>query len=590
MSEHLLLQAVAFLATAVFVVPIFKWAKQAPILGFLAAGLILGPSGFALVAHPDAVLHFAELGVVLMLFLLGLELSPKILWQLRHSIFILGAAQLFGSTIVIYLGLYLFNLEFYTQVFLAYTLALSSTAFAVQLMSDNQQLSTPMGRDGFAVLLFQDLAVIPLLLLTAWLGRQVGTATEEAHIAPWYLIALTFLGLALAGKFGLPLLLKIVANTHVRELQTALALLLVMGSAWWMEHLGLSMGLGAFIAGVILANSHYRHQLESDIEPFKGLLLGLFFMAVGMSMPLSLMLTHTAWVIGVLVLLLVFKTVLLAVVAKLKGHSAREAVMLGALLSEGGEFAFVLLAQAQGTNLIENELAGSAILAIGMSMIMTPWLYTALCNLTDKKSSVKPEYDEIENLKGRIVIAGFGRFGQMIARISASMGIPFTALDKDATHVDFVRKFGNEVFYGDASRLDLLQKAEVEKASVFVLAVDNVDSSIAIAKLIKDNFPEISLIARARNRLHAYELYELGVHYVYRETFESSLEAAKQTLIELGIPEGTAADKVCVFKRFDIEHLQESIAIRNDREALFKLARDGRKELASLMQADREDS
>ena len=590
MSENLLLQAVVFLATAVLVVPLFKWLKQAPILGFLAAGLVLGPSGFAFVPHPDAVLHFAELGVVLMLFLLGLELSPKILWQLRHSIFILGAAQLFGSAVIIFLGLYLFDLAFYTQVFLAYALALSSTAFAVQLMSDNQQLSTPMGRDGFAVLLFQDLAVIPLLLLTAWLGRQVGSTGDEAQIAPWYFIVATFLVLGLAGKYGLPLLLKIVANTHVRELQTALALLLVMGSAWWMEHLGLSMGLGAFIAGVILANSHYRHQLETDIEPFKGLLLGLFFMAVGMAMPLSLLLTHTAWVVGILILLLGFKTILLAIVAKLKGHSVRDAVMLGALLSEGGEFAFVLLAQAQGTGLIEDDLAGSAILAIGLSMVMTPWLYTALCKLTLPKNAEAPEYDEIENLQGRVVIAGFGRFGQMIARISASMGIPFTALDKDASHVDFVRQFGNEVFYGDASRLDLLEKAEVGSASVFVLAVDDVDSSIAIARLIKQHFPDVSLIARARNRRHAYELYELGVQYVYRETFHTSLEAAKRTLIELGIPEGTAADKVNLFKQYDIERLKQTMAVRHDKDALLKMAKDGRKELASLMQADRQET
>ncbi len=590
MTGESLLQVVVFLATAVFVVPLFKKLKQAPILGFLAAGIVLGPSGGAWVSDPDAILHFAELGVVLMLFLLGLELSPKILWQLRHSIFLLGGAQLFLSAGVIYLGLFFFDLSQATQVFLAFALALSSTAFAVQLMNDHNQFSTPLGRDGFSVLLFQDLAVIPLLLMTAWLGSTVTTgdaaAGSETHIAPWYVLVATLVGFVLAGRYGLPWLLKVVAESHVRELQTALALLLVIGSAWWMEHLGLSMGLGAFAAGVLLANSHYRHQLESDIEPFKGLLLGLFFMAVGMTMPLALLVTDTMSVVGILILLLVFKTLVLAAIAKVKGHSFRDAVLLGSLLCEGGEFAFVLLTQAQGTGLIGKELAGVAVLAIGLSMVMTPWMYSLLCRLTLKKDGEPVEYDEIQNEKEAVVIAGFGRFGQIVGRLLSSTGVHFVALDKDASHVDVVRSFGNEVFYGDATRLSILEKAGVANARIFVLAVDGVDASIKIAKLVRENFPNVTIVARARNRRHAYELYAADVKYVYRETFHTSLEAAKRTLLELGFPEGTAVDKVTTFKNYDVEQLRASIAHKDDLDALLEIAKEGRKELETLMQND----
>ncbi len=591
MTGEFLLQAVVLLATAVFVVPLFKKLKQAPILGFLAAGVLLGPSASAWVAHPDAILHFAELGVVFMLFLLGLELSPKILWKLRHAIFLLGSAQLFGSALIIFLALYLFDLSLNTQIFLAFALALSSTAFAVQLMADHNQLSTPMGRDGFAVLLFQDLAVIPLILMTAWLGSQSGGSENETQIGPWYLILGTLVGFILLGRFVLPQLLKVVANSHVRELQTAMALLLVMASAWWMEHLGLSMGLGAFIAGVLLANSHYRHQLESDLEPFKALLLGLFFMAVGMTMPLKLLVTDTAVVLAILGMLLGLKTLILAFVAKLKGHSFRDAVMLGALLSEGGEFAFVLLTQAQGSGLIDSQLAGAAVLAIGLSMVMTPWLYNLLCRLTVDRKTSGPDYDDVgesenDSEKPAVVIAGFGRFGQIIGRLLSSTGIHFVALDKDASHVDVVRKFGNEVFYGDAKRLDILEHAGTGDAKVFVLAVDQVDSSIAIAKMIMEHFPELHIVARARNRAHAYQLYSLGVKYVFRETFDTSLEAAKRTLIELGIPEGTAVDQVNLFRNYDVEQLRNSIEHKDDIAKLLKLAQEGRKELEVLMRND----
>ena len=599
MSGDSLLQVVVFLATAVFVVPLFKKLKQAPILGFLAAGIVLGPSGGGWVSDPDAILHFAELGVVLMLFLLGLELSPKILWKLRNSIFLLGGAQLFVSAGVIFLGLYFFDLSFYTQLFLAFALALSSTAFAVQLMTDHNQLSTPLGRDGFSVLLFQDLAVIPLILMTAYLGTQVGAPVgesvaadaagghaAEAHVAPWYMLVGTLIGFVFAGRYGLPWLLRVVADTHVRELQTALALLLVIGSAWWMYHLGLSMGLGAFAAGVLLANSHYRHQLESDIEPFKGLLLGLFFMAVGMSMPLAMLLTDTSSVIAILVLLLVFKTIVLAAIAKIKGHSFRDAVLIGSLLCEGGEFAFVLLTQAQGSGLIDPELAGICVLAIGLSMVMTPWLYSLLCYLTLVKEGEHVEYDEIENDKEAVVIAGFGRFGQIVGRLLSSTGIHFVALDKDASHVDIVRSFGNEVFYGDASRLDILEKAGVPKARIFVLAVDDIEASVNIARLVREHFPHVTIVSRARNRRHAYELYATGVKYVYRETFHTSLEAARRTLLELGLPEGTAAEKVSLFKSYDVEQLRASIAHKDDLEKLLDMAKEGRKELATLMQND----
>jgi monovalent cation:proton antiporter-2 (CPA2) family protein len=584
-----LLQAVVLLATAVIAIPLFRQLKQAAILGFLAAGILLGPLGLELIHEPDTVLHFAELGVVLMLFLLGLELSPKLLWQLRGAIFGLGLAQLFVTALIIYALLGIWELGNETRIFLACALSLSSTAFAVQLMADHKQLSTPVGRDGFAVLLFQDIAVIPLLILTAWLGSEAGGNVSHTHIAPWYWLLSTLLAILLIARYALSPLMKFVANSHVREVQIALALLLVMGSAWWMEYLGFSMGLGAFIAGVMLANSHYRHQLETDIEPFKGLLLGLFFMAIGMSMPIDMLWQNPALVAVLLAILLFAKTLILAVLAKIKGHTWRNGLLLGCLLAEGGEFAFVLLSQAKLSQLISAELAGAAVLAIGLSMVFTPWLYNLLCKLTIEKQQNTRDFDEItEPVHAPVVIAGFGRFGQIIGRLLSSTGIHFVAMDKDASHVDVVRQFGNQVYFGDVARADLLEKTGLKDAKVLVIAVDDVDASLKVATYVLAEHPHLKIIARARNRAHAYQFYALGVKSVFRETFHTSLEAARSTLTGLGLPDSKVMDMVNLFKQHDMDHLRKSVAHKDDLEKLIELSKEGRKELATLMQQDRE--
>lgn len=586
MNDYLL-QAVVLLATVVIAIPLFRQLKQAAILGFLAAGILLGPLGLELIHEPETVLHFAELGVVLMLFLLGLELSPKLLWQLRGAIFGLGLAQLFITALAIYFLSGIWDLTNETRIFLACALSLSSTAFAVQLMADHKQLSTPVGRDGFAVLLFQDIAVIPLLILTAWLGARAGGSVSHTHIAPWYLLLTTLLAILLIARYALSPLMKFVANSHVREVQIALALLLVMGSAWWMEYLGFSMGLGAFIAGVMLANSHYRHQLESDIEPFKGLLLGLFFMAIGMSMPIDLLWQNPA-LVGVLLGILLFaKTLILAVLAKIKGHSWRDGLLLGCLLAEGGEFAFVLLSQAKLSQLISAELAGAAVLAIGLSMVFTPWLYNLLCTLTIDKTPQIQDFDEIsETPQTPVVIAGFGRFGQIVGRLLSSTGIHFVAMDKDASHVEVVRQFGNQVYFGDVARADLLEKTGLKNAKVLVIAIDDVDASLKVAAYALHTHPHLKIIARARNRAHAYQFYALGIKSVFRETFHTSLEAARSTLTGLGLPESKVMDMVNLFKQHDMDHLRKSVAHKDNLEKLIELSKEGRKELATLMQQD----
>lgn len=582
-----LLQALVLLATAVIAIPLFKRLKQAPILGFLSAGILLGPMGLELIHQPDTILHFAEFGVVLMLFLLGMELSPKLLWQLRGAIFGLGLAQLFFTAVAIYALLGIWQLASETRIFIACALSLSSTAFAVQLMADHRQLSTPVGRDGFAVLLFQDIAVIPLLILTAWLASENGNTVSSTHIAPWYWLLSTLLAILLISRYALSPLMKFVANSHVREVQIALALLLVMGSAWWMEHLGFSMGMGAFIAGVMLANSHYRHQLESDIEPFKGLLLGLFFMAIGMTMPIDLLWKSPALVAVLLGILLFAKTLVLAVLARIKGHSWRDGLLLGCLLAEGGEFAFVLLTQAKLSQLVSAELAGAAVLAIGLSMLLTPWLYNLLCKLTLEKKQPEKSFDAIHDVaEAEVVIAGFGRFGQIIGRLLTSTGIHFVAMDKDASHVDVVRQFGNQVYFGDVCRFDLLEKTGLKNARVFVVAVDDATASLKVAEYVLKNHPKIKVIARARNRTHAYQLYAIGVKSVFRETFYTSLEAARSTLMGLGLPEGRVMDMVNLFKQHDLDQLRKSVAHKDDLEKLIELSKGGRKELAQLMQQD----
>ncbi|MFQ6371376.1 monovalent cation:proton antiporter-2 (CPA2) family protein [Shewanella sp. YIC-542] len=585
-QDNIFVSTLLFLLAAVVLVPLGKRFGIGPILSYLAAGVMLGPTGIGVVSEPGSVLHFAEFGVVLMLFIMGLQLSPGKLWELRSAIFGLGSSQLLLSWAAVAVFSAYVGLPWPSAIIVGAALSLSSTAFAVQLMSEQRLMTTPIGRDAFGVLLMQDLAVIPMLLLTVYLDPNSADVSHRA--VPWYWTCLALLGFLLMGKYWLPKLLQLVATCGVREVLTAFALLLVMGSAALMAWLGLSSGMGAFLAGVLLANSSYRHQLETDIEPFKGLLLGLFFMAVGMSMDLSLLLKEPFLLVGLLIGMLTVKTLVLVVLGKLRRHSWRSSVALGLILAEGGEFAFVLLSQAHLSGLLSQQLSQTLVLVIGLSMAVTPYLLRAFRARATAAEEPQRLADVIEPGESEVVIAGFGRMGQITGRILASSGIPFVALDKDARHVDVVRQFGGEVYFGDAKRLDMLLSAGLTKARVVLITVDTVEDSLQIVSQVQTHFPHVTIVARARDRNHAYRLMSLGVTRVFRETFGSALNASESVLQTLGMSQVLAAERVRIFAEHDKAQVVAGAEHKDDFKALIRLSNKGKAELASLMRADRD--
>ncbi|WP_101674242.1 monovalent cation:proton antiporter-2 (CPA2) family protein [Alloalcanivorax mobilis] len=580
-------QALALLAAAVLLLPLFQRLGLGSILGYLVAGIAIGPLGLGLIPEAEQVLHFAELGVVMMLFLVGLELAPNQLWAQRKRLLGLGMSQMLLSTVLLCGFFWIWGQSWQPALAVGATLALSSTAFAVQMLVETNQLGTPQGRNAFSILLFQDLAVIPLLLLLpALAGNSAGV--EQPNLG---LGVLALVLMVLAGRYLLNPWLGWLAKLHNRELMTATALLLVLGAAELMELLHLSMGLGAFVAGMLLANSPYREQLDTDIQPFKGLLLGLFFIAIGMTMDLHLLVQAPLAIALLGVSLLAIKTLVLVVIGLVMKVRLRNAVLFGLLLSQGGEFAFVLFTQARGLGLLDAETVGRLNLVVALSMGATPLLLKLVRRLWPeaRPSDARSMDDEpAPHGEPQVIVAGFGRFGQIIGRILVSRRIPFTAMDSNPDHIDTVRRFGNEVYFGDVTRLDLLQNAGVEHARVMVLAIDDVDASLRAARLIREHFPDLILIARARDRHHAYSLMAEGIEHVVRETLDSSLRAAQVTLTQMGVPETTAIDLVRTFRDVDERLLREQFAHRDQLDKLIELSARGREELSSLLDASRD--
>ncbi|MBL7251134.1 monovalent cation:proton antiporter-2 (CPA2) family protein [Alloalcanivorax marinus] len=578
-------QALVLLAAAVLLLPLFQRLGLGSILGYLAAGILIGPLGFALIPDAEAVLHFAELGVVLMLFLVGLELAPDQLWAQRKRLLGLGVSQMLFSGGLL-CGFFLaWGQSTPAAVAIGATLALSSTAFAVQMLVETNQLGTPQGRNAFSILLFQDLAVIPLLLLLPVLAGGAGGGDGEQ---PQLLIGLGALILMwLAGRYVLNPWLAWLARLHNRELMTATALLLVLGAAELMDTLHLSMGLGAFVAGMLLANSPFREQLDADIQPFKGLLLGLFFIAIGMTMDLKLLVSAPLRILAMGVALLMIKTLVLVVIARAMKVAWRDALRFGLLLSQGGEFAFVLFTQAGALNLLTMDMIARLNLVVALSMAATPLLLKLVARWwpAPGRASRSVADEPAPNGQPPVIVAGFGRFGQIIGRILVSRRIPFTALDSNPEHIDTVRRFGNQVYFGDVTRLDLLHSAGLDHARVMVLAIDDVQASLRAARLIREHFPGITLIARARDRYHAYSLMAEGVEHVIRETLDSSLRTAQTALVQLGVPESTAIDVVRTFRDVDERLLREQFQHRDQLDKLIEISARGREELESLLAA-----
>ena len=584
------LSSVAVLLAAVAIAaPLARTLGIGTVLGYLAAGAIVGPFGLGgLFSTGEAkeILHLAEFGVVLLLFLIGLELRPRRLWSMRGAIFGLGGAQVAITAVLIAAIAVAFQLPWKSALFMGLALALSSTAFALQVMEENGELATRHGRLGFAVLLFQDLAAIPLIAL-APLFAVTTAAGGAPHVDLW--AAARTIGVILAvagiGWLTLDLFVRLVAMTRVREAMTAAALLTVVTAAAIMQWAGVSASLGAFIAGALLAESSYRHQLEADIQPFEGLLLGLFFTAIGMSLDLDLLVARWREVVLFAAILVAVKTLVLFALGRWQGLNARGARRLGLSLSQGGEFAFVLFAAGFSAGVLNADTQALLVLVVTVSMIATPFLLLLDSRLAGRNSAA-PAYDALPEAEGHVVIAGFGRYGQIVARILRAKKIPFTALDISAEQIELVKRFGAEAFYGDASRPDILEAAKVGDARAFVLAIDDVDASLRIAEFVTSRWPKVTVYARARNRNHAHRYLDLGVTRVQRETFLSALETARQLLKGLGYSDRESDRAVATFRSHDERRLAEDYKHYTDLEKMQAKARSDAATLEKLFEED----
>jgi monovalent cation:proton antiporter-2 (CPA2) family protein len=587
----LLTQVALFLAATVIAVPLFRRFRLSAVLAYLASGMLIGPFGLKLVSDVESILHFAEFGVVLLLFVIGLELQPSRLLALRRVVFGLGAAQVVVTTAVLAgLGL-LVGLPLPAALVAGFGLSLSSTPMVLQLLGERKELASQHGRAAFGMLLFQDLAVLPALAVLPLLGVAAASDVEKAGVNPLLAIGAVLLIVA-AGRYALRPILRIVAETRIPDVFTAAALLLVIATALLVDFAGLSMALGAFIAGVLLADSEYRHELEADLEPFKGLLLGLFFIAVGMSVNLGLVGEAPFTVLAITAGLMAGKALVLYGLGRFASAPlAAQAKSLALVMLAGGEFAFVLFPIAVEAGLIGRDLSELLVLAVTLSMLLSPLLLIADDRWFSKwfAATDSPAYDTVAPDEHRVVIAGFGRFGQIVARILRARGISFTALEISQVQVDFVRRFGNRIFYGDASRPEMLRAAQVDKAEVLVIAVDDQEASVRIAEFARRQFPDVKIFARVRNRQHAFRMMELGVPYIMRETYLSSLEMAEQVLEWLGDEPAAARRSVALFRGHDEATLADQFAIRDDEDKFRATAQASAVQLESLFEADRRD-
>jgi glutathione-regulated potassium-efflux system protein KefB len=578
------------LAALALAAPLARWLGIAAVLGYLVAGVLLGPFGAgALFSEQDAeqVLHFAEFGVVLLLFLIGLELRPKRLWAMRQAVFGLGTAQvLLTGFVLAVIGTLFFDTQWQPALFAGAALALSSTAFALQVMEENGELQTRHGRLGFSILLFQDLAAIPLIALAPYFAV---TAKQLAPHIDYIAFARgigTIAAVVIVGRYALDLLFRVVALSKVKEAMTAAALLTVVGITLIMEAIGLSASLGAFIAGALLAESSYRHELEADIAPFEGLLLGIFFTAIGMSLNLRLLISEPLLIVTLTATLILAKAVILFLLGRWQGLESGPARRLAFALSQGGEFAFVLLSVGRAAGVFGKQPSEILAVVVTLSMAMTPLLLMLDRLLFPKKSEPQRAFDAMPEKDGHVVIAGFDRFGQIIARVLRAKGIPFTALDISPTQIEFVRRFGNKAFFGDASRPEVLEAAQVGRARAFVLAIDNVEDSMRAAELVKSHYPHVPIYARARDRMHAMRLLDLGVKALRRETFLASLDLTRVLLLGLGYSERVADRTVQTFREHDERRLNEDYRLASDAEKLIERARSSHAMLEKLFEED----
>ena len=574
----------ALLAVAVLLVPLFKRAGLGTVIGYLAAGVLIGPWGFGVVRDPENLLHTAEVGVVLLLFVIGLELQPSRLWALRKSVFGLGALQVGGCAAVMAPAAYLLGLDWPLAVVVGLTLALSSTAFVLPTLAERNEMGSLFGRETFGILLFQDLLVIPLLAVLPLLGAQShdGEGTNPL-IGVGILVAAILVGRPL-----LDLVFRHVTRINSREMFTAAALATALGLGLLLQAGGLSMSLGAFVAGVLLSDSDFRHELEASILPFQGLLMGLFFIAVGMGIDLGMIVHHPLNVLGLTLALVLIKGGSFFVLRRLTGCDTRRSRMQALILAQCGEFAFVLFGAAQEGGLLPAAVVAQLNLSVALSMALAPFLIIWGDRLDARSAAAveAPPPDEMPDEHAPVVIAGFGRVGQIVGRVLLARRVRFTALDKDHSEVKTIRRFGIEAFYGDAAQLEVLHAAKVGEAQVFVLAIDDIEASLLSAETVRRHFPGVTIVARARNRFHAYRLMDLGVELIIRETFLSSLDMARQVFETLGKPAERARDIVARFAEYDARVLRREQALYHDETQLIHTSREALDELASLLEEE----
>lgn len=585
----MLQEAALFLAAAVLFVPLFKRARMGAVLGYLAAGLVIGPSGLGLADDAEAVLHVSEFGVILLLFVIGLELQPARLWRLRREVFGFGGAQVLLTTTLFALAAHLAGLPWNTALVIAFALSMSSTALVLQLLGERHELTAHHGRAAFAVLLFQDIAVIPFLALVPLLTPQAGGTPADWRMAVAAIAAIA--AVVVIGRYLLRPVLRVLATTEVPEVFTAAALLLVIGVSLLMQSVGLTASLGAFLAGVLLADSEYRHELQADLEPFKGLLLGLFFIAVGMGAKLGLVLQQPVLIIGVTLAILLLKTAALYGIARASGQQHSSALKLGVALSQGGEFAFVLFGVIGTAGLVDVATREVLIVAVTLSMIATAPLYLLLSHwISRREATTPPPFDEINTAETPVVIAGFGPFGQIIGRILRLKKIPFTVLDKNAAHVDFVRTFGNPVFYSDATRIEVLRAAHAAHAKLFIVAIAEEAENIRVTQAVRKHAPGVRVMAIARTRQHAINLMALGLkpEDLIRRSYFSSLEMTRRVLVALDLTPRAAANAVDLFRSKDEDFLLRQQASLPDEAALRASVARYSEELEQLFEADAE--
>lgn len=586
-EEGSLLPAILlFLFAAVVAVPIARRIGIGTVLGFLIAGIAIGPWGLGFIRDVDEILHFSELGVVFLLFIIGLELNPSKLWSLRRSIFGVGAGQVLLTAAILGGLLLLTDFSWQAAVIGGIGLAMSSTAMALQMMREKGMNRNEGGQLGFSVLLFQDMAVIPALALIPVL---VGSSNKDTDWAFIVMKVGALLGMLIGGRYLLRPIFRYIAATGVREIFTAAALLVVLGSAMFMDALGVSMAMGTFIAGVLLAESEFQHELEIAIEPFKGLLLGLFFISVGMALNLGVLYTHLPEVLMGVAILVVVKGGVLYLLARIAGIRRSVRMQFAAVLSQGGEFAFVLFSAASTQKLLQGDQMALLLVIVTLSMVTTPLLMQLVDRILEKRYNPSDENEEapfVEDDDPQVIIVGFGRFGQVIGRLLMANKMRITVLERDVSAVSMMRRYGYKVYYGDATELELLRAAGAEKAEAIVITCNEPEDTLAVVHLCQQHFPHLKILARARGRVEAHELLMAGVNQFSRETFSSALELGRKALMELGMHPHQAHRAQQHFRRLDMRMLRELMPHHQGDVTQISRVKEARRELEDIFQRE----